>query len=72
MKQGHETTANAMLYALVNLALCPEIQQRVRNEIDMLFASTPDPTYSTGYPQLRYLHGFMVRYDLWGYQFGAR
>ena len=63
MIKGHETTANAMYYALVMLALHPDIQAQARDEVDALFTTLPvgqEPTYEKDYCRLQYVHGFMV------------
>jgi cytochrome P450 len=41
---GHDTTASSMAYALWELAKSPEIQQRLRREVDQLFQSESVPT----------------------------
>ena len=38
MFEGHDTTANAMSFATYLLARYPEVQTRVRNELDEIFA----------------------------------
>jgi cytochrome P450 len=62
---SYETTANAILYALIALALYPNIQNAVLEEIDAVHAAAvkagrEDINYEEDYHRLVYTFGFMV------------
>lgn len=62
---GYETTANAILYGLITLALHPEIQDKVIVEIDAVYASAASDgrtklSYTQDFEKLQYTYGFMV------------
>lgn len=61
---GYETTANAILYGLIVLALRPDIQAECIAEIDRIYAeaaaeSRSTLTYAKDFDKLQYLYGFM-------------
>lgn len=65
MIPGYETTANALAYALITLALRPDIQARVASDIDQVYdraaaESREELDYSNDFPRLEYTYGFMV------------
>lgn len=59
---GHDTTANALAYAIVLLAANPEVQEWVGEELDtILTTSNPDEwDYDTLFPQLKRCLAIMV------------
>lgn len=62
---GYETTANALLYGLIVLALRPDLQDKVIEEVDRVYAEAEgegrkELTYAEDYPKLTYTFGFMV------------
>lgn len=62
---GYETTANAIVYGLIVLALRPDLQDKVIEEIDMVYAEAEkegrkEPTYADDFEKLQYTYGFMV------------
>lgn len=63
---GYETTANAILYGLICLALYSDIQDLVIAEVDQVYAQAADQrrselTYADDFDKLEYTYGFMVR-----------
>ena len=63
---GYETTANAILYGLICLALYPEIQDRIIEEVDSVYAQAAEQgrselTYADDFEKFIYTYGFMVR-----------
>ena len=71
---GYETTANAMLYGLICLALYPEIQDRVIEEVDRVYAEASaqcrtELTYADDFNKFEYTYGFMVSVSI---TFGAQ
>ncbi|KAL8941986.1 MAG: hypothetical protein Q9216_001919 [Gyalolechia sp. 2 TL-2023] len=61
---GYETTANAILYGLICLALYPEIQDRVVEEVDRVYAEAfaqgrTELTYADDFEKFEYTYGFM-------------
>ncbi|KAE8143180.1 putative cytochrome P450 oxidoreductase [Aspergillus pseudotamarii] len=61
---GYETTANAIAYGLVVLALEPELQTRVAAEVDSVWSQAAmegrsELTYQLDFPELKYMYGFM-------------
>ena len=63
---GYETTANAIVYGLIVLALRPDIQDQVIQEVDQIYAEAAkegrqEPTYADDFEKLQYTYGFMVR-----------
>ena len=62
---GYETTANAIVYGLIVLALRPDIQAQVIQEVDQIYAEAAkeglqEPTYADDFEKLQYTYGFMV------------
>ena len=62
---GYETTANAITYGLVTLALRQDVQSKVIEEIDAVYAEAADAgreelTYQQDFEKLKYTYGFMV------------
>ena len=61
---GYETTANAILYGLIMLALEPGFQDKVTEEIDRVCDAAEkegrDLTYEEDFEKLEYTYGFMV------------
>jgi cytochrome P450 len=65
LMRGYETTTNAILYGLIILALRPDIQNNVREEIDSIYAEAAMAgrnvlTYDDDFEKLEYTYGFMV------------
>lgn len=63
---GYETTANAILYGLVTLAINPQIQDRMSSELDQAYERArsqgrTELSYSDDFADLEYCYGFMVR-----------
>jgi neutral trehalase len=63
---GYETTANAIVYGLITLALRPDIQKKVIEEIDQQYITAAaegrgELTYDDDFGKLEYTYGFMVR-----------
>ena len=63
---GYETTANAILYGLIVLALRPDLQNGVIEEVDRVYAEAEkegrtELTYADDFEKLQYTYGFMVR-----------
>ncbi|PYI24537.1 putative cytochrome P450 oxidoreductase [Aspergillus violaceofuscus CBS 115571] len=61
---GYETTANAIIYGLAALALYPDVQARVIEEIDTVHARAQSVnrsqlTYEDDFEFLQYTYGFM-------------
>ncbi|KAI9739476.1 MAG: Cytochrome P450 monooxygenase prx9 [Claussenomyces sp. TS43310] len=61
---GYETTANAILYGLIVLALRPDLQANVALEIDRIHAEATSEgrtelTYMQDFEKLEYTYGFM-------------
>lgn len=54
---GHETTSNALNFALYELARNPEMQDKLRKEITEFVGSSPngEPTYEEYQSKLPYL-----------------
>ena len=62
---GYETTANAILYGLICLALYPEVQDRIIEEVDSVYAQAAEQgrselTYADDFEKFKYTYGFMV------------
>lgn len=62
---GYETTANAILYGLICLALYSEIQDRVIEEVDGVYAQAAEQgrselSYADDFEKFIYTYGFMV------------
>lgn len=62
---GYETTANALAYALISLALWPGVQGRVAAEIERVYQKAAaegreELDYTSDFPELEYTYGFMV------------
>lgn len=62
---GYETTANAILYGLIVLALRPDLHDKVTEEIDHVYAAAAregraDLSYADDFEKLQYTYGFMV------------
>lgn len=63
---GYETTANAIVYGLITLALRQDIQDKVIEEIVQVHAQAAkegraEPTYAEDFEKLQYTYGFMVK-----------
>ncbi|KAE8378309.1 putative cytochrome P450 oxidoreductase [Aspergillus bertholletiae] len=61
---GYETTANAIAYGLIVLALEPELQRRIAAEVDGVWSRAAEQgrselTYQFDFPELQYMYGFM-------------
>ncbi|OCL05914.1 cytochrome P450 [Glonium stellatum] len=61
---GYETTANAITYGLITLALRNDIQDKIVEEIDAIYveaasAGRSELTYGDDFEKLRYTYGFM-------------
>lgn len=61
---GYETTANAITYGLITLALRPDLQEKVISEIDGVYeeayaAGRSELTYSDDFEKFEYTFGFM-------------
>ena len=61
---GFETTANAITYGLITLALRPDLQDKVISEIDRVYKEAYDAgrselTYADDFEKLEYTFGFM-------------
>jgi len=61
---GYETTANAIAYGLVTLALRPDIQTKVREDINKVYKEAlaqgrTELTYDDDFEKLEYTYGFM-------------
>ncbi|KAJ4349462.1 uncharacterized protein N0V89_008077 [Didymosphaeria variabile] len=61
---GYETTANAILYGLIVLAVRPGIQAKCIAEVDRIYAEAASQsrstlTYAEDFDKLEYLYGFM-------------
>ena len=66
---GYETTANAITYGILMLALRPDLQEKVIQEIDFVYATAEDEgraelSYKHDFPRLQYTYGFMVNLAL--------
>jgi cytochrome P450 len=60
---GHETTATTIQTALTLLALHPELQQEIHEELDMIYGGKSEGeglAYETDYPKMRRLMTLMV------------
>ncbi|ERF69442.1 hypothetical protein EPUS_07846 [Endocarpon pusillum Z07020] len=62
---GYETTANAILYDFIVLALLPELQARMMGEIDRVYADAAkagrtELTYGDNFEKLQYTYDIMV------------
>ena len=53
---GYETSSSTATYCLYELALHPEIQKKVQNEIDEVVNSTTGVTYDKVLNEMEYLH----------------
>ncbi|KAK8763654.1 hypothetical protein V5799_033740 [Amblyomma americanum] len=53
---GQETTARAIAYTLYLLAIHPDIQEKLRKEVDECFASHGDRPHLEAVTKLKYLH----------------
>ncbi|KAI9878966.1 MAG: hypothetical protein M1830_010020 [Pleopsidium flavum] len=61
---GYETTANAIVYGLIVLALRPDLQDNVIAEVDRVYAEAASEhrrelTYANDFEKLQYTYGFM-------------
>ncbi|CAG8952971.1 hypothetical protein HYFRA_00003161 [Hymenoscyphus fraxineus] len=61
---GYETTANAIAYGLIVIALEPQLQKRIAAEVDNVWANAAaqgrsELTYADDFSQLQYMYGFM-------------
>lgn len=62
---GYETTANAIVYGLITLALRPDVQANVMREIDSVVDEAKSQgrqelSYKEDFDKLEYTYGFMV------------
>ncbi|PIG85948.1 hypothetical protein AARAC_004473 [Aspergillus arachidicola] len=62
---GYETTANAIAYGLIVLALEPEIQRHIAAEVDDVWSQAAmegrsELTYQFDFSRLQYMYGFML------------
>lgn len=57
---GHDTVANTLAYAFALLAVHPEVQAWVAEEIDHVFQGELVPDYENSYPQLKRVMAVMV------------
>jgi len=62
---GYETTANTILYGLIVLAIRPDLQDKIIEEVDRVYAEAAaegrkELTYPQDYAKLIYTYGFMV------------
>lgn len=57
---GHDTTANTLAYAFALLAIHPEVQEWVVEEIDEVFGGEHGPNYEGAHPQLKRVMAVMV------------
>lgn len=63
-KKGYDTTANTILFCVTVLALYPDIQQRICDEIDRIHneakqAGRSELSFAEDFPKFRYLVAFM-------------
>ncbi|KAF2731462.1 cytochrome P450 [Polyplosphaeria fusca] len=56
---GHDTTANTLAYAFAMLALYPEIQDWIMEEITTVLGSESHPEYEKAYPRLKRIQALM-------------
>ena len=66
---GYETTANAIMYGLIVLAIRPDLQDKVTEEVDRVYAQAAaegrkELVYPEDYQNLTYTYGFMVNSQL--------
>ena len=62
---GYEASSNGILYGIITLALYPEFQDKVIQEIDRVYADAAQEgrtelTYEKDFEKLEYTYGFMV------------
>lgn len=57
---GHDTTANTLAYAFALLAIHPEVQRWVGEEIDEVLEGTDKPVYEETHPRLKRVLAVMV------------
>jgi len=57
---GFDTTANTMAYALMHLAIQPELQNWLYEEISKVCPETSEMNYADTFPKLRRCLAFMV------------
>lgn len=62
---GYEASSNGILYGIITLALYPEFQDKVIQEIDRVYAEAAQEgrtelTYEKDFERLEYTYGFMV------------
>jgi len=69
---GHDTTANTLAYTFVLLALHPEVQEWVMEEIKEVVGEEQDPEYEATYPGLKRCLAVMVRQTLESYNHGTQ
>ncbi|KAF2478257.1 cytochrome P450 [Lindgomyces ingoldianus] len=56
---GHDTTANTLAYAISLLAVYPEIQEWVAEEVDQVLGKEDYPIYEEAYPKLKRVQAVM-------------
>jgi cytochrome P450 len=59
---GHETTSSSLSYAIPLLAIYPDIQKWVREEVDTVFADVGTENYNEAFPLLARTLALMVIY----------
>lgn len=62
---GYEASSNGILYGIITLALYPEFQDKVFEEIERVYAEAKlegrdELTYENDFEKLEYTYGFMV------------
>lgn len=62
---GYDTTANAIIYGLITLALHEDLQTQMIEEIDQIYNKAAnegrqEPTYAEDFNKLQFTYGFMV------------
>lgn len=62
---GYDTTANAIIYGLITLALHEDLQTQMIEEIDQIYNEAAnegrqEPTYTEDFNKLQFTYGFMV------------
>ncbi|OQR73969.1 cytochrome P450 4V2-like [Tropilaelaps mercedesae] len=55
MFAGHDTTASATAFALYMMGLHPDVQERIHQELDLVFADATEPVTVAKLKRLRYL-----------------
>ena len=63
MFEGFDTTANTMAFALVHLAIYPEWQEWIREEIDKQASAGLSIVYDKCYPKMKRTLALMVMFN---------